>query len=154
MTEQTKRCPYCDNEIRLAAKKCQHCGEWLEEKPTTGPTSISNPETLIRQALGDRYELHEVVGRGGMATVYRAVQKKQRVTVSPPPWSAQTQKIRASAAGSQSPAGSGSARQKPAPGPAIPPRRSAPADNSSQTIKMVIGILALVVLAIIAVRIR
>ncbi len=48
----------------------------LTDAPTTGPTSISNQETLIRQALGDRCELHEVVGRGSMATVYRAVQLK------------------------------------------------------------------------------
>jgi eukaryotic-like serine/threonine-protein kinase len=32
--------------------------------------------------LGDRYELHEVVGRGGMATVYRAVQKNLNRTVA------------------------------------------------------------------------
>jgi eukaryotic-like serine/threonine-protein kinase len=75
MTEQTKRCPFCGEQILAVAIKCKHCGSMLTEAPTTGPTSISNPETLIRQALNDRYELHEVVGRGGMATVYRAVQK-------------------------------------------------------------------------------
>ena len=26
---QSKRCPYCGEEILAAAKKCKHCGEWL-----------------------------------------------------------------------------------------------------------------------------
>lgn len=25
-----RRCPYCDEEIRLTAKKCKHCGEFLD----------------------------------------------------------------------------------------------------------------------------
>ena len=32
------------------------------------------PETSIRQALGDKYEILLVIGRGGMATVYKAIQ--------------------------------------------------------------------------------
>ena len=29
--EDTKRCPYCGEEIKAVAKKCKHCGEWLDE---------------------------------------------------------------------------------------------------------------------------
>ncbi len=32
--EETKRCPYCGEEILAVAKKCKHCGEWLETKET------------------------------------------------------------------------------------------------------------------------
>ena len=32
-TEQnTKQCPYCGEKILPTAKKCKHCGEWLESK--------------------------------------------------------------------------------------------------------------------------
>ena len=30
---ETKNCPYCGEEILAGAKKCKHCGEWLEDKP-------------------------------------------------------------------------------------------------------------------------
>jgi hypothetical protein len=33
---QTKRCPYCAEEILADAAKCKHCGEWLS-KPAQGP---------------------------------------------------------------------------------------------------------------------
>ena len=29
MTDEV--CPYCDEEILATAKKCKHCGEWLDE---------------------------------------------------------------------------------------------------------------------------
>lgn len=28
--QDTKRCPYCGEEILAVAKKCKHCGEWLD----------------------------------------------------------------------------------------------------------------------------
>lgn len=37
--EETKRCPYCGEEILATAKKCKHCGEWLEEKPANAAES-------------------------------------------------------------------------------------------------------------------
>ena len=35
MEKKTKRCPYCGEEILAVAKKCKHCGEWLEPKEIT-----------------------------------------------------------------------------------------------------------------------
>ena len=29
---ETKRCPYCGEEILAVAKKCKHCGEWLNKE--------------------------------------------------------------------------------------------------------------------------
>lgn len=31
---ETKRCPYCGEEILAVAKKCKHCGEWLDKTVT------------------------------------------------------------------------------------------------------------------------
>lgn len=33
MEQETKRCPYCGEEILAIAKKCKHCGEWLQTEP-------------------------------------------------------------------------------------------------------------------------
>jgi hypothetical protein len=39
----TKNCPYCGEEILAAAKKCKHCGEWLDKE-------VNMPkETLVKK---------------------------------------------------------------------------------------------------------
>lgn len=39
MTKHTKICPFCANEIRVEAIKCQYCHEWLEAKPVTNSSA-------------------------------------------------------------------------------------------------------------------
>ena len=50
----TKQCPYCGEEILAAAKKCKHCGEWLEklENDTT-----STSEKIIVNHKPPKYKL-------------------------------------------------------------------------------------------------
>lgn len=38
---ETKNCPYCGGEIMKTAKKCKHCGEWLEDRPQETSTQTS-----------------------------------------------------------------------------------------------------------------
>lgn len=42
--EETKRCPYCGEEILAVAKKCRYCGEWLDKPQETGPTVPEQPQ--------------------------------------------------------------------------------------------------------------
>lgn len=39
---ETKLCPYCGEEILTTAKKCKHCGEWLEPKDAPESTTLSD----------------------------------------------------------------------------------------------------------------
>ncbi len=53
MTNETKKCPFCGEEILVAAKKCKHCGEWLDKVesnetkdcPICGETISANSAT-------------------------------------------------------------------------------------------------------------
>lgn len=43
---ETKKCPYCGGEIMATAKKCKHCGEWIEKaNPTVVPQENASNET-------------------------------------------------------------------------------------------------------------
>lgn len=47
---QIKQCPYCGEDISINAKKCKHCGEWLEEKPQTVNKAVAQPQPTTQPA--------------------------------------------------------------------------------------------------------
>lgn len=49
---QTKNCPYCGEEILIVAKKCKHCGEWLEKPTSTAKKNDSTPSPKAKNDKG------------------------------------------------------------------------------------------------------
>lgn len=47
--KETKKCPYCGEEILAVAKKCKHCGEWLEKDSAedTDRQNMTNEKSSI-----------------------------------------------------------------------------------------------------------
>jgi serine/threonine protein kinase len=86
--EERIKCPYCSEEILSTAKKCCYCSEWLKnshqptQKITSPPVAISDAATLIKQALAGKYQIINEIGKSGMATVYKAIQKSLNRTVA------------------------------------------------------------------------
>lgn len=51
---ETKKCPYCGEDILTVAKKCKHCGEWLDKEPST--TTPPQPEKIECPACAEKID--------------------------------------------------------------------------------------------------
>lgn len=56
MEQQTKNCPYCGEEILAVAKKCKHCGEWLETKEEKAAAASAEPEPKAEAPLANQQQ--------------------------------------------------------------------------------------------------
>ncbi len=68
------KCPYCKERIKEDAIKCRHCGSVLKEGYTDYASNQGDPISLIKNILKERYEIIDLIGKGGMASVYKAKQ--------------------------------------------------------------------------------
>lgn len=81
--EETKMCPYCGGEILSDAKKCKHCGKWLEKKcpscgewikaeakkckhcgewlPTEKESGVTQPPRPLNPIAGNKAQVEEVL---------------------------------------------------------------------------------------------
>lgn len=49
MEQQTKNCPYCGGEIMAAAKKCKHCGKWLDGREEKKEILVPEDEPAVKE---------------------------------------------------------------------------------------------------------
>lgn len=72
MNGEYKRCPYCDEEIRINARICRFCNREVSNQ--SAPESHYDSGRIIVEQLKGKYEIMESLGSGGMAGVYKARQ--------------------------------------------------------------------------------
>jgi len=72
-------CPQCNQNVRAAAKFCEHCGTSLQKFNATTlvqsddtPTTLVPTRSLIGSVLDSKYEIVGLLGKGGGGEVYRA----------------------------------------------------------------------------------
>jgi len=77
--DNTIKCPLCHAMNESSAKNCQYCGTAIFP---VGSDQRIKPETIVMEALSRDYEIIEIIGKGGMATVYKALHKRLNRTVA------------------------------------------------------------------------
>lgn len=69
------RCSRCGSDVPESSRYCSSCGLDLQPSAPRAAVNPSGDASIAGEALRDEYEIHEELGRGGMAIVYRATER-------------------------------------------------------------------------------
>src|SRR5687767_20130 len=85
MTAPARACPACRTPLPEEALFCLHCGAATPTEPGVPPRTAATDIgeiARVRKALAATYAIERVLGEGGMATVYLAIDLKHRRQVA------------------------------------------------------------------------
>lgn len=82
MEQETKKCPYCGEEILAIAKKCKHCGEWLnkDEKQDEEKAMIPCPVCgeMVEEGISQCPYCHESLVENAQEPTEEAIINSER----------------------------------------------------------------------------